>query len=358
MLVQTLWSLIQGYVIIRANGRRLEAFINAAVRDGIGLWRVERATTSLLVARVGAAQFGRLARHGRRVGVRVDVLKKVGMPFWLHRARRRPLFLLGGALFALALYGFTQFIWFVNVDGAETVPTADILAVAAESGLRPGTMRRAVGRQHVEQALYTQLPKLAWATVELQGVTATVRVVERTSAEDVLHDVGHVVAVRDGIVERVAVAVGEALVAPGDTVQAGMPLISGFLSPGTEAYEERVRAGLPPAVRAVGSVWGRTWYRGYGEARADAGVDELGPEQRDALRRRAVEAAWSQATAAMPGDAQIVEDEVVVIEESQFEPRVVRAAVTLTVLQNLGRFFPLPPDEQDDGGQLKDELDG
>lgn len=358
MLVQSLWFRVQGYVIIRANGRRLEAWLNAAVRDGVALWRVERATASLLVARAAAADFRRLARHGRRYGVRVDVLQKVGLPFWLHRMRRRPLFLLGGALFAAALYGLTQYVWFVDVEGAEAVPSGDVLRAAAEAGLRPGVRRRDVARHDVEQALYQQLPQLAWAAVDLQGVAATIRVVERTVPDDVIHGAGHLVAVRDGVVERVAVVTGEPLVAPGDTVQAGATLISGVLQPGTPAYEERVRAGLSPVVRAQGAVWGRTWYRGYGEVRAPKAAESSTLLPKEALVRQAVEAARAQAAAPLPADAVILDEDIVVIEDVQLEPRVVRAAVTITVLQNLGRFFPLDADEQQYGHQPKDEPHG
>lgn len=341
MLAQTLWSLLHGYVIIRANGRRLEAWINAAVRDGVALWRVERASPHLLVARVGAADFGRLARHGKRFDVRVDVLQKVGLPFWLHRVRRRPLFLLGGVLFSAMLYGLAQFVWFVDVDGAQAVSADEILRAAADAGLRPGARRRDVVRSAVEQTLYAHVPRLAWAGVEMRGVTATIRVVERTAAEDVVHAAGHVVAVRDGVVESVAVVAGQPLVKPGDTVRAGMTLISGVLQPGTAAYEERMRAGLSPVVRASGAVWGRAWYRGYGEARSSGAAGDVTPDSRDELIRRAVDAARAQAMAQVPAEASIVDEDVVVVEDSPGEPRVVRAAVTITVLQNLGRFLPL-----------------
>lgn len=341
MLVPSLWSLVQGYVIIRASGRRLEAWINAAVREGVALWRIERASPTLLVARAGAADFGRLARCGRRLGVQVDVLQKVGLPFWLRKARRRPLFLLGGALFAALLYGLGQFVWFVDVTGAEAVPAGEILRAAAEAGLRPGVPRREVVRPAVEQALYAHVPRLAWAAVELRGVSATIRVAERTAPEDVVPAAGHVVAVRDGVVESVAVVAGQPLVSPGDTVRAGMTLISGVLQPGTPAYEERVQAGVAPVVRAAGAVWGRTWYRGYGEARAGDADDAGGVVGRDELVRQAVAAARAEALAAIPADAVVLDEDVAVIEDGTTEPRVVRAAVMVTVLQNLGRFFPL-----------------
>ena len=151
---------------------------------------------------------------------------------------------------------------------------------------------------------------------------------------------------RDGLVERVVVTAGEPLVAPGDTVQAGMTLISGALTPGTQAYEERVQAGLPPVVRAAGSVLGRAWYRGYGEARPeDAAADDPAGASPAALPRAAVERARRQARASLPPEARVIDEEVVVVDDRGVEPGVVRAAVTITVLQERGRFSPLAAEE-------------
>ncbi len=299
-----------------------------------------------MVAEAHAGDFRRLARHGRRLQVRVDVLEKGGVPIWAARARRRPTLVLGGALFAAALYWLGQFVWFVHVDGAQTLATADVLRAAERAGLHPGAARHAVRRESVERTLHLELPDLAWAAVELRGTVATVRVVERTGADPSLTQPGHVVAVRDGIVERVSVTAGEALVAPGDTVQAGMPLISGVLTPGSEGYEERA---------------GRTAARGQGlglsvgpdvvprlrrRARVSEHAPASGPEaDAHTLTQAAVERARRQAAEALPPDAQIVEEDVVVVDNRAVEPRVVRAAVTITVLQNLGRFSPLAADD-------------
>lgn len=346
MLVRRLWWHVRGYVIIRAYGRRLEALINGAVREGLALWDLERASSALLLGRAFAADYRRLARLGRRLGVRVDVVGKAGLPFWAAKARRRPGLVLGGAVFVGVLYWLAQFVWFVHVDGAQTLPPAAVLEAAAAAGLRPGAPRADVRREDVVRSLHLALPRLAWAAVELRGTVATVRVVERTEADPALTRPGHVVAVRDGLVERVVVTAGEPLVAPGDTVQAGMTLISGALTPGTQAYEERVQAGLPPVVRAAGSVLGRAWYRGYGEARPeDAAADDPAGASLAALTRAAVERARRQARASLPPEARVIDEEVVVVDDRGVEPGVVRAAVTITVLQELGRFSPLAAEE-------------
>lgn len=356
MLVRALWSHAKGYVIIRAKGRRLEAFINSAVAAGIHLWRLERAAPHLLIARTDAADFARLARAGRRVGVHVIVLQKFGLPFAMFRARRRRGFVVGAVLFVVSLYVLAQFVWFVRVEGTADLRPEAVLAAVAEAGLRPGVLRDDIQPDVVTHALHKQLPLIAWTAVEMRGALATVRVVERTVADPQLHVSGHIVAAHDGIVERIAVTQGHALVDIGDTVEAGQLLISGMLTPGGAPYEERVRAGELPIVRAEGAVWGRVWYRGYAEvALSESNVSEdvvqLAGEQ-------AVAAAAAAIAERLPVGAEIKERDVVVQEELALQPAIVRATVTVTVYQDLGRFSPVTTDPLAGADGQKDESHG
>jgi len=397
LLLRSVSSLFRGYVIIRARGGRLEAFINRVVAQGIALWRLERVTPHLLVARVAAADFPRVARAGRRLGVHVVILEKAGLPFLLIRAGRRGAFVAGGALCAALLYVLGQFVWFVRVDGTQALRPEEVLAVAAEAGLRPGVPRDRVRRDVVERRLYLALPRLAWTAVEIRGAVATVRVAERTVLDPDQRQPGHIVAARDGVVEHVAAIRGEAVVAPGETVRAGQPLISGMLAPGSPAYQERVEQGLLPYVRAEGVVRGRTWYRGLGEAPLVYTVDEdtgrvhryvtvrVGPyilrlgsaeppfaqvrwEERTvasryvpgvawtwhvayevrrraetvdpaAAREAAVAQARSQVLAQLPPGVDVLGEQAAVSEDPA--AGVVRATVTVEVLQDLGRFVPV-----------------
>ncbi|MBO8141425.1 MAG: sporulation protein YqfD [Firmicutes bacterium] len=397
MRLRSVWPVIGGYVIIRAKGGRLEAFINRAVAAGVHLWRLERIAPHLLVARAAAGDFPRLARAARLHGVQLRIVQKAGLPFFLARARRRHGFIVGGALCAALLYGLSQFIWFVRVEGNERLSAEEVLAVAAGAGLRPGVLRDEVRRDIVERRLHLELPQIAWTAVNVRGAVATVRVVERTGLDVDARGPGHIVSAGDGVVERVTVIRGEALVAPGDTVRQGQPLISGLLSSGSESYDDKLARGELPYVRAEGSVRGRVWYRGYGEAPLFRTIDEdtgrvhrlltvrIGErewtfgspeppfadvrwERREGAWKRpwdvgwtlhvahevrrlrepvaealareaAMAAALAQARQQMPVGATVVQEDVQVTIDK--EAGVVRASATVEAVQELGRFSPV-----------------
>lgn len=359
MLVRTLWSHLRGYVIIRAKGNRLEAFINEALRAGVHLWRLERATPRLLVARTEAADFSRLARAGRRLGVRVTALQKRGLPFVFRRTMRRRAFVGGGALFAVLLYALAQFVWFIDVQGTKDVKSDAVLAAAARVGLRPGVLRSELERDAIVHGLHRELPRIAWAGVEVRGALATVRIVERTEADAELHMPGHIVAAEDGIVERIVVTRGHAIVSVGDTVEAGQPLVSGMLTPGSPAYAAQLQEGQLPFVRAEGSVWGRVWYRGYAEIVLPVGAEgEPGQDVVARAKEQARVAAEAAIAERIPVGAEVKKRDVTVSEDLNLTPALVRANVTVAVYQNLGRFSPVPEVPEVTGGGSKDESDG
>ncbi len=160
----------------------------------------------------------------------LKILGKRGIYWMLPRLLRRPVLLLGAAV----LTGLTLFlpsrILFVQVEGNAAVPARQILEAAAQSGLAFGTSRRQVRSEKVKNALLSKIPQLQWAGVNTSGCVATVSVRERTAlppAQD-SGGVSSLCAVRDGYIRSITATAGTALVQPGQTVQAGQVLISGY----------------------------------------------------------------------------------------------------------------------------------
>lgn len=160
----------------------------------------------------------------------LKILGKRGIYWMLPRLLRRPVLLLGAA----ALTGLTLFlpsrILFVQVEGNAAVPARQILEAAAQSGLAFGTSRRQVRSEKVKNALLSKIPQLQWAGVNTSGCVATVSVRERTELPPAQDPVGvsSLCAVRDGYIRSITATAGTALVQPGQTVQAGQVLISGY----------------------------------------------------------------------------------------------------------------------------------
>jgi similar to stage IV sporulation protein len=246
-------AFLGGYITVRVTGSNPERLLNLALSRGVALWDVRRTGTDQLHLKARAAHFFLLRHLARQARCRVRITGKRGLPFLLGRLRRRPGFAAGLLFFVLALYLAGSLIWEVRVRFPEPVRynrEETVLAEARALGLRPGAWRAAVDTQHLAHQLARRLPQAAYVGVRLEGVRATIEVVERvlppSSAE-----AAHIVAAKAGLVEEVLVVCGEPRVRPGDVVRPGQVLISGII---------RTPSG-GSVVRAEGRVQARVWYR-------------------------------------------------------------------------------------------------
>jgi similar to stage IV sporulation protein len=223
------------------------------------------------------AAFRRCREVARRTHTRVHVVERGGAPFLIRRLRRRPVLVLGAVGVLAALWVFGNRIWFIQVDGGDARTQAAVLAVAAAEGLRAGTPRAAVDPVRLSAELTARIPAVAWAGIRVQGVRAEVSVAERqgTGAGEVATTGPYdLVAAADGVVERVLVLRGKALVVPGQTVVRGQVLI----------------AGANGAVSPRGAVTALVWYHKTTEIALRRAVAV--PTGRQAVRWRLLLFGW------------------------------------------------------------------
>jgi len=271
MRPEDLWHYLTGYVRIRVTGRGVERFVNLAAAQGHRLWRTRRGPRAL-EANVSLASFRRLRPAARRTGSRVRIIKKRGLPFVAGRASRRPLMVAGAVLSMVALYVLSSTIWVVRVEGTENIDPALLREVAANLGLRPGVMKMALDPGEIERGLLLAVHGLSWAAVELHGVVAVIKVVEKVPLvmPGFPEPPADIVAAKDGLVVKLIVLSGEAVVSEGSTVRKGDVLIIGRKPVGVPPPPAHPDEKPPPPpmgdVVAAGIVRARVWYQAYAEA--------------------------------------------------------------------------------------------
>lgn len=254
------WAHLTGYVLVVAEGVNPERLLNLALHRGLTLWDVRRIGRERLVFKARAQDFFALRHVARRAGCRLRLLRKRGCPFLWGRLRRRPAFLAGLLFFILALYLAGSFVWKVETRFAAPPRyhrEEEVLALAASLGLRPGAWRPGLVANDLARELARRLPRASWVGVRLDGVRATIEVVELVLPERPPR-AAHLVAARDGVVEDVLVFQGTPRVKRGDVVRRGQVLISGIV-PGAGGEGAQL-------VRAQGVVRARVWYEVYATA--------------------------------------------------------------------------------------------
>ena len=141
-------------------------------------------------------------------------------------------------------------VWRLEIEGNRRLGVVEIEAALENAGLAVGDFSPMLDISAIKTKLLLENPDISWVGIYLRGTTARIEIREASIVEDPHAQGGfcNLVAAKDGVVERVAVDAGRAVVSSGMTVRAGELLISGIYSTAT---------GLR-ATRASGAVLARS----------------------------------------------------------------------------------------------------
>lgn len=252
-------NFLRGSAQLQVKGPFPERFLNLCAQNGVPFWDVRWEDTHTLTLRVSRAGLGRTKGLGERAVCTVEELGRRGAPALLARFRRRYAFWAGLVFAVLAVTVLSQFLFTVEVEGNEKVPTAEILTAAWREGVRPGAFGPAIDEWETGYAIRRHLPSVSWLAVNLNGTRATVVVREAVPKPELVDDsrCGDIVARCDGLILDMETTGGQAVHQAGEAVMAGEVLIRGDMEMAVPLYSERVPEHIQ--VRASGSVRARTW---------------------------------------------------------------------------------------------------
>ncbi len=248
----------RGYLVVMISGQGVERFLNLALTRGIYFWDLQKSPRGAQLS-IGLSSFRKVRPLVRKSRCRLHILKKIGLPFFMVRLRHRRGLVIGVLFFLAALNTLTSFIWFIEVSGNRLIPEEEILQLVEQLGVRPGIWKKKVNLFELEQDIACLHGGISWVGCRLKGTLLEIEIVEHLVEGE--SDVSPVdlIALKDGLVERVLVVEGQAAVKPGDTVSRGDLLIKGIRAYDGSFFPEEE---LPPptAIRAKGEVEARVWY--------------------------------------------------------------------------------------------------
>ena len=260
---------LSGRLILEFTGAHPEGSLDALLQAKISLSRVIKVSDLTYRISIHRRDYPGVYQILKRRGDKVERIRKQGLFWWGNALLRRPVLLLWVTLLFALTFWIPSRIFFLSVEGNETIPSRWILAAAEDCGIRFGVSRKQVRSEKVKNALLAAEPRLQWAGINTYGCRAVISVRERREeqAPEPENIVSSLVAEQDGYILSATVTGGNALCAPGDAVTKGQVLISGFTDCGiyiraTRAEGEilaqtnrKLRAVLPEnqvAVREVG----------------------------------------------------------------------------------------------------------
>ena len=249
MLVRV-FKYLQGYVRIRVEGYSPERLLNLCNAHKILLWGVENQEL-IYEMYVSVKDYKRMRPLVKKTRTKIILLEKHGLPFFLHKFRKRKMFFAGILLCVTVIYVLSLFIWNIHFEGNVSQSNEELLQYLESIEVSHGTRKTEIICENIETKLRSQYPNMLWVSAEMRGTRIIIQIKENTD-EDIISNIEvkndepvSIITEKAGVIESIIVRQGTPVVAEGDEVEAGQTLVEGYYPIKNDAAEIIRYEGVP-----------------------------------------------------------------------------------------------------------------
>lgn len=231
---------LRGYLKIRISGYSPERFLNLCSYHHIYLWGLTPASGAYELF-ISVSGFRRLKPIIRKSKTKVQIEKRYGLPFFLHKYRARKVFF-GGAVFcAVFVYLMSLFVWNIHIEGNYSRTDEVILEFLESKHVRHGMRKSEIDCGRITKDIRKQFDDIIWVSASVKGTRLLLQVKENTDTFPVSKEneseAADLVAEKDGTVLEMVTRAGVPQVKPGDSIKAGDMLVCGRVEVRNDAKE-------------------------------------------------------------------------------------------------------------------------
>ena len=176
MFEQLIWYL-KGYVRIRITGYSPERFLNACRYKNIYIWDLKRVCGSYEM-NLTIDGFRRLKEIVRKTGTKVCIIRRSGLPFLLHRYRKRHILLSGFLICAGLILFMTRFIWGIDISGNLSYTDDTLKRFLSSENVKDGMKKSDVNCRKIVQDLRKKYDRIIWVSASVDGCRLVIRIKE------------------------------------------------------------------------------------------------------------------------------------------------------------------------------------
>lgn len=171
-------------------------------------------------------------------GISIQETTLCGLPAFCYRYRTRVGAFAGAAVAIMLTVLSSEFIWQIDVVGNTRLTDEEVLAVLEKEGVFEGAYIGAIDPLSVANRCAMKRDEIAWMSVNIVGNCVEAVVLEHSDKEVEEKDKmpSNIVATKSGIVRRIELESGVAVVKEGSVVSEGQLLISGVNQLRNESY--------------------------------------------------------------------------------------------------------------------------
>ena len=253
MYIGILLRLILGYVRVEIEGYYIERFINICRNKKILIWNLKREKGVKLYFNIGIGDFKKLSEISKKTKCKIKIQEKRGLPFILHRYKKRKIFAIFLMLISILIYSSSQYVWNIDIVVEDNLALENIEQDIDELGIKKGMKKSQLNTAEVINELRLKRNDISWLGIDIKGTNIIIKAVKADEKPEIIDDTDYcnIVARKDGIITKITAQNGTAIAKVGDTVRKGDILIAGYM----EGKYTDTRY-----VHSLGDVEAKVWY--------------------------------------------------------------------------------------------------
>lgn len=253
MLLKILFNYLIGFINITVEGFFVERFINNCINNKITLWNIKRKNSTLITTNVSIKDFMNIRHMAKKTKCKLSINSKKGLPFIMHKYRKRRLLLLLLIPVALIILISSMYIWNVEIIGSDEINKDELINQLKEEGIYSGNRKNKINVKKVIDNIRLKRNDISWMSIDMKGTNIIINIVKAESKPNIINEDEHcnIVATKNGVITKITADNGTALVKKGDMVQKGDILIGGYME--GKFTDKRY-------LHAKGKAYAKVWY--------------------------------------------------------------------------------------------------
>lgn len=223
---------LQGYVCIKICGYSPERFMNLCRNNGIVLWDITPNNHEYIM-KMSIKDFKRIKPFIKKTRVKTVIIKKLGLPFFMYKNRKRKTFFWCIPICFLFLYFMTGFIWAFQFNGNKQVTDDMLYSFLEENGVEIGTRINSIKIEELERKIREEYNNVTWTSIKIKGTEFIVDINENdlswNDKKKNSSNESDISSIADGKIISIITRSGIPKVKRGDEVKKGDILVEGSI---------------------------------------------------------------------------------------------------------------------------------
>lgn len=256
MFIKILFSYLLGYITVTIEGYYIERFINICKIKKVPIWSLKREGEIYLTLKTQVKEFKKICNIAKKVKCKVKIKNKRGLPFLLHKYKKRKTFVVLLILVIPLIIFSSNFIWNIEIKEENDQPLENIERDLEDVGLKVGKLKSKIETKEIINKIRLKRNDIAWMGIELKGTNVIIKVVKADNKPEIIdeNEFCNIISDKTGLITKINSQTGTANVKVGDIVNIGDVLINGWM----DGKYTGIRY-----VHAKGEIQAKVWHTEY-----------------------------------------------------------------------------------------------